>query len=70
MPTATLRFKLPEEQSEFRDACDGSRMRSALTEFDQYLKGIAKHDSGPESVAAGKYREHLNALLNEHNLEI
>lgn len=43
MPTATLRFTLPEEDAEFRAANQGQVARSALLGIDQYCRSILRH---------------------------
>lgn len=40
-----LEFNLPEEQSEFRDAQNGSGYLGVIQEFDNYLRGIIKYGS-------------------------
>lgn len=57
-----LKFKLPEEQSEFRDAQNGTRILSGLQEFDNYLRGIVKHGTDIKSVdeLAADIRSHLH----------
>jgi len=47
---AILKFDLPEERSEFKDACDGAKLRSAAQEFDNYLRGRLKYEEMPEIV--------------------
>lgn len=67
---AILRFKLPEEQDKFRDACDGWRLRSLLLDFDQYLKERADYADDSNHESPDKHRDHLCALLREYNLEL
>jgi len=64
---ATLRFKLPEEQGDFEDAQAGSQLRLALFEFDQYLRGIAKHG---DDANAQQHREKLHEILKDNKVSI
>ena len=69
---ATLTFNLPEESHEFANATQGSKMRSVLWEFDQWLRSKVKY----EDLTDEQYkvyqgcRDHLRSLLYEENLDI
>jgi hypothetical protein len=69
---ATLTFSLPEEQHEYSNAVEGSKMRSVLWELDQWLRAKLKY----EELTDGQYdafketREHLRELLREENVDI
>ncbi len=39
----TKEFHLPEEQEEFRNACDGSTWKAIIWDFDQWLRTQIKH---------------------------
>lgn len=54
--TSTLAFSLPEEQSEFEDACNGARWRSVMHEVDQYCRDQLKYHS-PSPVRAKALEE-------------
>lgn len=43
MPTVTLRYRLPDEQSEFDAARTGAEARSVLWEIDQHCRSVLKH---------------------------
>jgi hypothetical protein len=43
MPIATLRYSLPDEQSEFDAAREGQAARSLLWEIDQRCRSLLKH---------------------------
>lgn len=43
MPKAKLEFDLPEEQDEFKVACDAGKYYSAIFQFDQELRSIIKY---------------------------
>jgi hypothetical protein len=69
---ATLIFNLPEEIHEFDNATQGSKMRSVLWDFDQWLRSKTKY----EDLTDEQYqvyqgcRDHLRTLLYEENLDI
>ena len=69
---ATLTFNLPEESHEFANATQGSKMRSVLWDFDQWLRAKVKY----EDLTDEQYqvyqgcRDHLRTLLYEENLDI
>jgi hypothetical protein len=43
MPTVTLRYRLPDEQSEYDAARLGSEALAALWDIDQWCRGRIKH---------------------------
>ncbi len=45
----TIEFNLPEEQYNFECATKAVQMRSALMEFDRYIRGQIKH--APDSMS-------------------
>ena len=59
MPTATLRYRLPEEQSEFDAARQGQAAKAALWSIDQHCRSLLKHGepSGEASELATEIRE-------------
>jgi hypothetical protein len=69
---ATLTFNLPEENHEYANAIDGSKMRSALWELDQWLRAKLKY----EELSDGQYdafketRDELRRLLIEENIDL
>jgi hypothetical protein len=69
---ATLTFNLPEEDHEYSNAVDGSKMRSILWDLDQWLRAKLKY----EELTDGKYdafketRDHLRELLREENIDL
>ena len=52
MPTATLRFTLPEEDNEHRKAINGSRFASVLWNVDQECRGWIKYGHKFDDVNA------------------
>ena len=45
MPTATLTFTLPDEQSDFDAAREGVAARSLIWAIDQHCRSLLKHGS-------------------------
>jgi hypothetical protein len=57
-----LKFKLPEESSEFECANKGSAMAAALHDFKQWLREQQKYQ-GRETLDIDEVRDKLNELL-------
>jgi len=51
MPTATLKYRLPEEQHEFNRAMLGDLAIQTLWHVDQHCRGLLKHGDVPEETA-------------------
>lgn len=67
MPTATLRFTLPEEESEFRTAQQGQAAKSALWEIDQHCRSLLKHGEPSEETA--RLAEEIRGMIPYELLE-
>ena len=69
---AKLIFDLPEESHEWENALQGSKMRSTLWEFDQWLRSKIKYeDLNDEQYQVYQgCRDHLRTLLIENNIDI
>jgi hypothetical protein len=67
MPTATLRFSLPDEVMEHRAALAGVDALVALEKIDQRLRGLLKHGqpSGETAELATEIRGMIPAELLE-----
>ena len=63
MPHATLRFRLPDEQSEFDAARQGSEAKACLWAVDQYCRSVCKH--GEPSAEVRKHLEWIRDMLRE-----
>lgn len=69
---ATLTFNLPDEDHEYTDAVNASKMHSILWDVDQWLRAKLKY----EELSDGQYdafketRDHLRRLLIEENIDI
>ena len=51
MPTATLRFTLPDEQADFDAARLGRQMAATIWEIDQRCRSLLKHGDPSEETA-------------------
>jgi len=68
---AILKFKLPDEQSEFDLANNAGKMYSILWDFDQWLRSEIKYDSGrftpEEQDLLDRVRTKLYDFFNDYN---
>jgi len=69
---AKLIFNLPEENHEWKNAIDGSSMRSTLWEYDQWLRSKVKYEdlTNEQHQVYQGCRDHLRTLLYENNIDI
>jgi hypothetical protein len=69
---AVLEFNLPDENHEFANATNGSKMRSVLWELDQWMRGKLKYEELPDGQydAIKQIRDQLQILLNDENIDI
>jgi hypothetical protein len=69
---AVLEFNLPEENHEFANATNGSKMRSVLWELDQWMRAKLKYEELPDGQydAIKQTRDQLRTLLNDENIDI
>lgn len=69
---AKLIFDLPEENHEWKNAIDGSSMRSTLWEYDQWLRSKIKYEdlNNEQYEVYQGCRDHLRTLLIENNIDI
>ena len=63
MPSVSLRYTLPDEQSEYDAAREGQAARSLLWEIDQYLRGIVKH--GDPNRFRRELAEEIRGMIRE-----
>lgn len=63
---ATLKFKLPEEQSDYYLATKGFDSFYCLWDLDQYLRGELKYQENPADTET--IREKLHELMEERNI--
>ena len=72
MPTATLRFRLPDDEGEFRDAVEGARAKGLVMPIDDHLAteikgGELGHDV---ETAYQELREWLRSQCADHGLDL
>ena len=69
---ATLEFNLPEEQTDFQDAIDGSNFKHVLWKLDQYYRAKIKyaHDMTNDEVldTYEEVREQIRVFCDEMNI--
>ena len=63
-----MRFKLPEEQQEWDDACNGAKWRGLVQAYDNVLRRLIKHESKRGTYI--KAHELLWDLLNDSGLDL
>lgn len=68
MPTATLRYKLPDEQGEFDAALAGRKALAALHEIDKRMRSLLKH--GEPSMAEAELAKDVRAMIPADLLEL
>ena len=68
---ANLEFNLPEEGQEFQDACDGTKWKCLVWQFDQHMRKEVKYNdklSDEVHNAIADLRKLLYEMLNEEGL--
>ena len=63
MPTATLRFRLPDEQDDFDAARTGAEARRVLWEIDNHCRARLKH--GDPTPAERLLAEDIRAMIRD-----
>ena len=63
MPVATLRFTLPDEQSEFDAARQGQAAKAILWSIDQHCRSLVKH--GEPSSETRRLAEEIRAMIRD-----
>jgi hypothetical protein len=63
MPHVILRFRLPDEQTEFDAARQGSEAKAVLWDIDQYCRGVLKHGSPSDETV--RHLEHIRTSIRE-----
>jgi hypothetical protein len=67
MPIATLKFTLPDEETEFNAAIQGRKAKVALWDIDQKLRSLLKHGEPTEEEA--RLAEEIRAMIPYELLE-
>ena len=68
MPRAQLEFNLPEEEEDFRHACNGEDYYGALHAVDEHLRSRLKYE--PLSLDVGEALEKVRKYLREFIPEV
>ena len=63
MPTITIRYRLPDEQSEYDAARLGSAACGCLWDIDQRLRSLLKHGNPSDETAA--LAEELRQMIRD-----
>ena len=63
MPTATLRYALPDEQAEFDAARQGAEAKRVLWEIDQHCRSLLKH--GEPTKESGELAERIREMIRD-----
>ena len=68
--TAALTFNLddPEGERRLRECLDAPKWKSAVWEFDQWIRGLVKY--GDVTVNEESIRERFHAIFSEHGIDI
>jgi hypothetical protein len=64
MPRATLTFTLPDEQSDFDAAREGSAARSLIWAIDQHCRSLLKHGN-PDAATRALAGDIRQMILDE-----
>jgi hypothetical protein len=67
MPHVLIRFRLPEEQSEFDAAIQGRSAKSTLWDIDQMCRSLLKHGDPTDAEAA--LADRIRAMIPAELLE-
>lgn len=66
---AILKFNLPEESDEHESAINGHRMKSAIFEFDGYLRQKLKHGNS-DHIDIYDCRQKLRDICYDNNINV
>lgn len=69
---AVLKFKLPEQREQFEASYNGSKYKSAIWDYDQWLRSEMKYGELDKKIyeAYDTCRKELRKILEEDNLFI
>lgn len=72
MPIVTIKFNLPEEQTEFDTAINAANVKGVLWDFANQLRSWRKYhnDFTSGSDALSKITDEFYRLLNENNVSL
>lgn len=63
---ATIRFNLPEESEDHKLALKSGKLRSVITEFDNWLRNLSKYEN-KTTVEIQEVREKLWAFIEDED---
>jgi len=71
MPEATLKFKLPKEQTEFKIATKAGDLVSCITEVHNSIRNKIKYCdlTDEEEALYSKLLENINICISDHGLD-
>jgi hypothetical protein len=69
---AVLKFNLPEENEDFKAAINGSKYKSAIWDYDQWLRSEMKYGELDKKIyeAYDTCRKELRDILAQDNIQI
>jgi hypothetical protein len=70
---AVLEFDLPEDRVDFTQAIEAPKLFAAFREFDEWLRGVAKHGISTPCIhgdSAALVREKLHRILQEGGVNL
>lgn len=72
MPSASLHFRLPQDEREFRTAQDAPRLRDAFSRLDAFLRNRIKYAEVSDERRAGLQEvwDELYRITEEYRVEI
>jgi hypothetical protein len=65
MPTARLTFRLPDEETEFRDACEAAAAKSLIWQLDQHCRSIVKYEFDSHAERR-RLAEEIRQMIREY----
>jgi hypothetical protein len=70
--TGILKFNLPDENTEFRNAVDANKLHTIIEDVDNYIRNQLKYnDLTKEQVDTyTDVRDYLHNLLDDHNINL
>ena len=64
-----LEFELPLEENEFRTAVDAPKVRAAIWEFSNWLRGLRKYGD-EEKIDIEEVEKQLHAVFKDRGIEV
>ena len=70
---AVLKYNLPEEDREFKNAVNGNKLITIIEDVDNYIRGKMKYSVGLTEDQMDTYedvRSYLHNLLDDNNINL